>query len=353
MNMNHTDCLTHLPVPMVVLNDRLDLIGASRKAFSLFRVRFRAEAGKENLTELAGVLMKDQSFVYAVGEASLKLTRVGSNTALRWSGNDRIYDIQIAAMPGPDNLQYGLCFEDVTKKLDIEYNREITRSYLEQIIDSLPIGIVVTDCDMRVTAINRAQQELMAAQGDNISLLSAIGTLLSDLLPQHDDMPWNQLNNHLFKQRKAIHRLEHSSMENGKKRTYSSSILPLQKESGDLIGAMHITEDITEKLRLMAEAQDADLLAARLETLQHTVVTLNHVINNKLMSLMCNIEIVRTSGEPLSPNKMRMLEEAQDEAEGIAQFIRNLGDIKEIKITDYLKGGQKMLDVSDESKRTP
>ncbi len=108
---------------------------------------------------------------------------------------------------------------------------------------------------------------------------------------------------------------------------------------------MHLTEDISEKVRLMADARDADMLAARLETLQHTVVTLNHVINNKLMTLMCNLEVVRSTGEPLTPTKLRMVNEAQDEAESIAQFIRDLSNVREIKITDYLKGGQKMLDV--------
>ncbi|MBN2163231.1 MAG: PAS domain-containing protein [Pontiellaceae bacterium] len=348
MNMNVQNCIFHFPVPLITLSDRLDLTGASRMAFSLFRVRYRAEDGEKNLKALSDVLLNDPSFVYAIGEASFKLTRIGSHIKLRWKSADRIYDISISAMPHPDGLQYGLSFDDVTKQLDIEHNREVTRNYLEQIIDSLPLGIVVTDCEMRVTAINRAQQEIMTAQGQDMSLLSAVGSLLSDLLPQHEAMPWPLVASRLFEQRKAIHRMEHSWTDNGKTRTYSSSILPLQRESGDLIGAMHITEDITEKMRLMADAREADMLAARLETLQHTVVTLNHVINNKLMSLMCNIEVARTTGEQLSPSKLRMLEEAQDEAEGIAQFIRDLADIKEIKITDYLKGGQKMLDVYGE-----
>lgn len=346
MSTLKTDCILNIPSPLVILNDSLDLMGASRMAFSMFRVRYVPQKKHDNLAALSDILLQDQSFVFAVGESTLKLTRVGSSTSLRWSKGNRVFDIEIAAMDNHEGgLLFALCFNDISRKMEVEHGRETTRNFLEQIIDSLPIGIVVVDRDMRITAINRAQQEMMAAPENDVSILSAVGSLLYDFMPQHDGLPWTHVADRLFKEKKAIHRLEHSREANGAIRTYSSSVLPLQRENGEVIGAMHLTEDISEKVRLMADARDADMLAARLETLQHTVVTLNHVINNKLMTLMCNLEVVRSTGEPLTPTKLRMVNEAQDEAESIAQFIRDLSNVREIKITDYLKGGQKMLDV--------
>lgn len=347
MSAHSLDCIPHLPVPIVVLDDNLNLIQASRQAFSLFKVRYREVEHKENIAKLSDVLLGDQTFVYAIGETTLQLTRAGSHASMRWQSEDQIYDIAINAMPnGESDLYFGLSFQNVTKRLAIEHSREITRNYLEQIIDSLPLGIVVIDREMRITAINRAQQEIMAFQGKDISMLNAIGTLLQEFLPQHEGMPWDRVETQLFEERKAVHQLESTMEEADRLRTFSSSVLPLLKENGEVIGAMHLTEDITEKLRLMADAREAEMLSARLETLQHTVVTLNHIINNKLTGMMCNIEVVRSTGEPLSPNKQRLLGEAQDEGESIAQFIRDLSNIKEIKITNYLKDEQ-MLDVSD------
>ncbi len=335
-------CITYLPVPLVILDESLNLVGASRQAYSLFRVRFQ----NDNLAELSDKLLSNQTFVHAIAEASLKLTRAGSSTAIRWTNGNQVFDIDIAAMPsGSTDLHYGLHFQNVTKRLEIERSRETTRNYLEQIIDSLPLGIVVTDCAMRITAVNRSQEAIMALHGKDIPLLSAVGSLLQEFIPQHEGLPWHQVETRVFKERRPLHRLEETLENNGVKRTFSSSVLPLQRESGEVIGAMHLTEDITEKVRLLSEAREAEMLAARLETLQHTVVTLNHVVNNKLMGLMCNLEVIRMTGEPLTPNKSRLIEEAQDEVNGIAQFIRDLSNIKEIKITNYLKD-EKMLDVS-------
>jgi PAS domain S-box-containing protein len=343
MSFLSSSCITHLPVPLVILDENLNLVAASRQAYSLFRVRFQ----NENLSELSEKLLSNETFIYTITEASFKLTRAGSSTAVRWENRNQIFDIDIAAMPhGENGLQYGLHFQNMTKRLDIERSRETARNYLEQIIDSLPLGIVVTDCEMRITAINRSQEEIMALHGKDITLFSAIGSLLQELIPQHEGLPWHQVETRLFRERRPLHRLEETLEDNGTKRTFSSSVMPLQKENGDVIGAMHLTEDITEKVRLMSEARDAEMLAARLETLQHTVVTLNHVVNNKLMGLMCNLEVIRSTGAPLSPEKSRKLEEAQDEADAIAQFIRDLSNIKEIKITNYLKD-EKMLDISD------
>lgn len=336
---------THLPVPLVVLDENLDLVDASRAAFSMFRIRYRNSDKDRSLQELSAYLMQEQSFVSVIGEVSLKLTRVGSQDQISWQNGARMFDIEISAMPPDDGMHYGLFFQDVTKKIEFEKSREITRNYLEQMIDSLPLGIVVVDCEMCITAMNRLQQEFLALRGDESSLLHAVGTRLYDLLPPHEGHSWNEVSERLFVDKQAIRGIEYTCDIENEKRTFSVSLIPLQEENGNVIGAMHVTEEITEKLRLLAEAHESAMLSARLETLQHTVVTLNHVINNKLMGMMCSIEIVRSTGEPMSETKLTVLNDVMNGAQNIADFIRDLADIKEIKTTDYLKGGQKMLDV--------
>ena len=345
MNAEIKEWSTHLPVPLVVLDENLDLVDASRAAFSMFRIRYRESDKARSLEELGDYLLSHKAFVSSVGEASLKLTRLGSKDRIRWHDDDRIFDIEVSTMPPLGTMHYGLHFQDVTKKIEFERSREVTRNYLEQMIDSLPLGIVVVDCDMCITAMNRVQQEFLALRGSNSSLLSAVGTRLYDLLPEHDGFSWNSISDHLFVDKKAICGIEYTCNIDDVERTFSVNLIPLQEENGDVIGAMHITEEITEKLRLLAEAHETEVLSARLETLQHIVVTLNHVINNKLMGIMCSVEIVRSTGEPLCETKLKVLNDVMNESQNIADFIRDLADIKEIKITDYLKGGQKMLDV--------
>jgi len=348
MSMNMKNWSTHLPVPLVVLDENLDLIDATRAVFSMFRVRYRSSNKEQSLEELSKFLMGNSSFVSIVGEASLKLTRLGSQDRIRWNDGERVFDIDVSTMPPEDRLHYGLYFQNVTKQIEFERSRELTRNYLEQMIDSLPLGIVVVDCDMCVTAMNRVQQEYMALHGSPSSLLNAVGSRLCDLLPEHENLPWQDVANRLFVERKAINDIIYNCKINGETRTFSVHVIPLKEESGEVIGAMHITDEITETLRLQEEARESEVLSARLETLQHTVVTLNHVINNKLMGIMCSIEVVRASGEPIPDSKQKVLADVMDEVDKIANFIRDLAHIKEIKITDYLEGGEKMLDVYGE-----
>jgi PAS domain S-box-containing protein len=345
MSENVKDWSTHLPVPLVVLDENLDLIDASRAAFSMFRIRYRSSNKARSLEELSNYLLGSPSFVSIIGAASLKLTRLGSQDRVRWNDGERVFDIDIGTMPPEECLRYGLYFQNVTKQIEFERSREVTRNYLEQMIDSLPLGIVVVDCDMCITAMNRVQQEFMALHGSPSSLLSAVGARLFELLPEHESFPWQDVAERLFVERKPINDLKYSCKIDGDTRTFSVNVIPLQEESGEVIGAMHITEEITETLRLQEEARESEVLSARLETLQHTVVTLNHVINNKLMGIMCSIEVVRSAGEPVPESKQKVLADVMDEVDKIARFIRDLAEIKEIKITDYLKGGEKMLDV--------
>ncbi len=345
MSESLRDWSTHLPIPLIILDENLDVVDASKAMFSLFQIRYRASNKERSLEELSAYLDASPSFFSVVGEASLKLTRVGSKDRVRWRDGGHVFDIDIGTMPPDENLQYGLYFENVTKAIEFERSREMTRNYLEQMIDSLPVGIVVVDCDMCVTAMNRVQQEFMALRGSPASLLNAVGVHLFDLLPEHEGYRWKDVAEQLFVERKPVKNLEYACSIDGNTRTFSVEVIPLQEDTGEVIGAMHITKEITETLRLEEEARETEVLSARLETLQHTVVTLNHVINNKLMGIMCSIEVVRSAGEPVSESKQKVLADVMDEVDKIAQFIRDLASIKEIKITDYLEGGEKMLDV--------
>lgn len=348
MNTDLKTWSTHLPVAFVELDENLEVVDASRAALSMFRIRYRPTAKDHSVEELSAFLLGIKSFVKLIGEASFKLTRLGSQTSLRWHNGGRVFDIEMGTMPSGDHIHYGLHFQNVTKQIEFERSREVTRNYLEQMIDSLPLGIVVVDCNMCITAMNRVQQGFLEMQGAPSSLLGAVGSLLSDLLPAHDGYPWEEIAEHLFVERRSINDLQYTCTINGELRTFLVHVVPLMEEGGEVIGAMHITEEVTQMLRLQQDARESEVLAARLETLQHTVVTLNHVINNKLMGIMCSIEMVRSAGEEISEGKQTVLADVMDEVDKIASFIRDLASIKEIKLTDYLKGGEKMLDVYSE-----
>jgi len=338
MNIEEHNWSTYLPIPFVVLDQNMDLVDASRAAFSLFRIRYREMQKAEGLAELSDYLLNRMSFVSAIGEATLRLSNLGSRDRVRWIDGDRIFDIDISSMPPKEEPVFGLHFKDITKRINLEHEQEHFRNYLEQMIDSLPLGIVVVDNSMTITAMNRVQEEYMLINDNPVSRLTAIGSRICDIMPDHEYNSWDR------GQTKATYENEYTITDGEKIRTFSTDVIPLLDENREVIGAMHITEEITEHLQLLAEAHEAEVLAARFETLQQTATTLNHNINNKLMGIMCSIQVVRSGEHALPEKKLKLLEEAMDETEIIAQFIRDLANVKEIKTVDYHKA-EKMLNI--------
>jgi PAS domain S-box-containing protein len=338
--------LTHIPVPIIVLDDKMEIVDASRSAFSMFHTRYRSSDMSASLSELSEYLLAKVSFVSCIGMMTMKLRRLGSRDRIRWQDAGRTYDVEVFTLPPEEGMYYGLMFEDITKRIEFERSRETTRNYLEQMIDSLPLGIVVVDCDMRITALNRVQQEFLhMTDSATTSRLQAVGCSLMELLPVQENISWVEVKEQIFKRAQPLRDMEYCSKVNGTTRIFSVDLIPLVDKHQEVIGAMHITEEVTEKRKLQEEAQESEVLTAKFDTLRQIMVTLNHVVNNTLTGMICNIEVVRSMDEPISNEKQAMLDEVMRGAHSIATFIQHLLEMKEIKTIDYLEG-EKMLEVT-------
>lgn len=338
MKTEECNWATYLPVPFIMMDHNMDLVKASRSIFPLFRISAPDSQNAEGLSELTSYLLSKPDFVSAVGEVTLRLSTPGSRDRVRWIDGDRVFDIDISAMPPKEEPIFGLHFNDVTQIIAVEQGLEYLRNYLEQMIDNLPLGIVVVDKNETITTMNRVQEEYILLGNNPASRLTTIGSNIYEVLPTHKHPPW--VEGHAG----AKFHNEYTLPDGEKNRTFSIEIIPFLGAQEERIGAMHITEEITERLQLQADSQAAEVLSARLETLKKTAGTLNRGINNKLMSIMCSIQVVSSGEHTLPEKKTKLLEEAMDEAEIIAQFIRDLANLKEIKPADYAQA-EKMINI--------
>lgn len=312
----------HLPVPFILIDQNMDLVNASRAVLSLFRIRYREAQESEGLAELSNYLLSRTSFASAIGEATLRLKTLGSRDRVRWIDGDRIFDIDISSMPHEESTAFGLYFKDITQRVNLERSQEYFRNYLEQIIDSFPQGIAVVDKNLIITSMNRVQEEYLKTNHIPVSRLTAIGSQICDIMPDHTPCSWESGNV------EASYDNKYTIQDGEEKRTFSANVIPLLNEKEEVIGALHITEEITERLKLQTEALEAKVLATRLETLEQSAITLNDGINNKLMNIMCGLQVVHSGEHALPENKLNLIKEAIDETEIIAQFIRDLAHIK-------------------------
>ena len=67
------------------------------------------------------------------------------------------------------------------------------RSYLEQILADIPLGVAVLDGRLRITFVNNAVLGLLARIGAKAELIDAIGSGPEDLVPEGAGQRWRDL----------------------------------------------------------------------------------------------------------------------------------------------------------------
>lgn len=345
MSVNDSEgLLTNLPVALIVMNQEMDVESATREALAMFGIRFHQDDYAACLEGISKALMSNPELIALIGASTLKLKHLGSRDHFRYGDGRRILDLTVFTMPPAGAMRYGVLLKDVTEQLQLERVRETTRNYLEQILDSLPLGIIVMDREMRITSVNRAQQDLFVLEGKDADLVHLVGMSSPDLFVEESQATWYSIqetviqNGQLFLQANTTH-----IQRDGTPRVLSIAFSPLKNPEGFVTGAVRICEDITSRVKLEEKAREAELMAARLETLQQITVTLNHEINNALTSIMTGIGILTHIGEPIPENKRPTLDNMMSQTERIAAFLEQLQHLKEIKTVSYLGNSDEQM----------
>jgi PAS domain S-box-containing protein len=239
----------------------------------------------------------------------------------------------------------GVVFEDVTRQVQFEETRETARRYLEDILNNVNLGVVVLNDEMRVTNVNRAQESFWGRLGVNVSWVEAIGKPISELVSKDAEEPWDRITATVLKDGKSYE---------GPDRRYATTegdlilwvaITPLRDQAGNLVGAIQVSEDVTERVRLEEELHEAEVVAGRLEAVKETAITVNHEINNPLTTILAIAQVLLMSGENLDEKTRTRLETVEREVKPIAEVTQRLQKMDELKSDDYIADGPKMIDL--------
>ncbi|MGE5588634.1 MAG: [Fe-Fe] hydrogenase large subunit C-terminal domain-containing protein [Clostridia bacterium] len=229
-----------------------------------------------------------------------------------------------------------MCLPYLIKQLEV-HNRQLAdlKAYHEDIIQSITEGIVVVDRNMIVTSFNDAGGRVsrQAPKG-------AIGRKIFDVLPALDTPACR----HAFEQ--AIRRGVPTEIGevtyllgrggrgggDGKdtrdaggtrdardKVIVNLKVSPLKNASGDVYGAVLLSDDITERRRLETQLIQSDRLAA----LGQLAAGVAHEINTPLTLISGYTEILAGIMAPGSPGAS-YLKTIAEEADRIAEIVRSL-----------------------------
>jgi PAS domain S-box-containing protein len=335
------------PGAVLIADDSLAPIGASRKCCAMFGVRLQPDGMPAALVGLGRALAAEPGLRTAVRTAAAAV-RAGERTAeFRWERAGRAYDVSLSLGPptGEGLATCTLLFQDVTRQLRMEETSRDARRYLEDILQSLPLGVVVLDREMRIAYWNTQQEELLRRLGTAVHLVDAVGLPIAEVLPPPAGMDWEGITQELAREDSPdIPSPQRVRAAQGEAHL-DMTLAPLRGERGRFAGAIVISEDVTERVRLEGLLQAAQIRAEKLETIRSLVVTVNHEINNPLTSILATAQMLRLTGGLVDPSAADRLRSIDSQVKRIATVLQRLWEMEDCVSTAYRASGPQMIDL--------
>ncbi len=171
-------------------------------------------------------------------------------------------------------------------------NRDLadTRAFLEDLVESLPVGVAVVDSSLRVKTWNR---ELAAQSG--IAARDAIGAgYFDDLYPEFRETEGASVMRELQESPDSVVLRPAARFDTPHGPQYRDlSVAPFKDRDGQPMGVVVITADATERVRLARELEESRQLAA----LGAFAAGVAHDIRTPLTSIQMNVQILRSRAE--------------------------------------------------------
>lgn len=196
-----------------------------------------------------------------------------------------------------------------------EANRNLAylKAFSENIIESVPLGIVTVDSGLAVKYWNREMETLTGVKKD-----AAINRSIQPLLPWVDPRAWTP-----GKQKELI--VHPPTLQ-----TVKLNISPFKDPSGGLVA---ILENITEKKKMEAHLMQTSKLAS----LGQFTAGISHEIGNPLASISSLVQELQ-SLKLNTPEELQFTIEAlhtmNNHLARIAKIVRNLGDFSRISASE-------------------
>ena len=227
---------------------------------------------------------------------------------------------------------------DAIENPTVEDLNAVMRQYMESVLNSLQTGVIVLDREFRIAFYNRSQEGFFRRMGVEPSLLELIGAPVVRHMPLLSAADWTEAMV-AVERRSTLTRTRQPWPADRPDGYYEISVFPIEHDGGE--GAICTIEDISPLVKL-----EEDLVREeRMALIGQMAIALNHEINNPLMVVMGQAEAVQmTAADPAVNASMQAILAA---GHRISRVTRKLRLMEEIQLTQYVKGGPMMLDLSD------
>ncbi|MDB4928896.1 MAG: signal transduction histidine kinase, nitrogen specific, NtrB [Myxococcaceae bacterium] len=179
------------------------------------------------------------------------------------------------------------------------------RAFLENVVDSLPVGVAVVDPAIRVKAWNRVLE-----RATGVSSKDAVGRHYFDELHPEFKTPEADATIEALRldPTRVVHHAALPVATDGGERFQDVTVAPFCDRLGQPSGVIVITQDVTDQVRLGRELEASRRLAA----LGSFAAAIAHDIRTPLTSIAMNVQILRGRAN-LSADDREYLDIASDE----------------------------------------
>jgi PAS domain S-box-containing protein len=193
---------------------------------------------------------------------------------------------------------------------------ELLKEFNESIVESINVGLMAVDLDGRITRLNSAFEEIVAADraeliGKTVEELFAEG--FADTLHQVlGEQGWRLI------QTRNIYKL-HTATSTGRFVVLNIAIAPLWADSQEQTGALVVFEDVTERLRLEDQLQQRE----KLSSIGLLAAGVAHEVNTPLTGVSSYTQML-LSMLPQDDPKHALLEKVRRQADRATDIVNNL-----------------------------
>ena len=334
-----SELVASFPRPLVVVDGGLEVRAFSNKVRVLFGLSNRGDSG-ESCSRLSTAIEECADLGDSIALATARLVGAGDEEQFTWSHRGRAYEVEVAAT-GSSGERFAVLFEDVTHRSMSEEILTTARRHLEQMLDSIPLGIVVLNEGLRITSVNRRQLDFRARVGAGLDLVDAVGNTLAEVLPDELGGTWQSLCESAAQTKERVEEQRETFATAEGDLVLSTMATPLIDRESQSVGAMLVCEDVSEQTRLEQEL----LRVEKLATIGQMVITVNHEINNPLNIISNNAQTMRLLNPDLDEKLMTKLHTIEEQVRRISEVTARLREMDDVATNDYISEGPQMVDV--------
>lgn len=202
--------------------------------------------------------------------------------------------------------------EEIIKKEQAEKELVKTKSYLDNIINSMPSVLIGIDAGGKIIDINTAAEKL-----SNIPTEEAKGKPIVEIFPQFSDYLDEMKQTMVDQKIKTEEKIAQTA--HGERRFYNLTIFPLI--ANGVQGAVVRIDDVTERVRL----EEIMIQSEKMMSVGGLAAGLAHEINNPLAGILQNVQVIRRRLSDELPANTFAAEEAGMDFADLQSYLEKRG----------------------------